>query len=199
MSTSPTASAWQRLMEGNARFRAGEPVHPNTGLSRVRDLGEGQHPFAVIVACSDSRVPPEVITDQGLGDLFVIRTAGHVLDDAGLGSIDYAVTALGVPLIVVLGHTGCGAVHATMQAVAEGVTPGGALDALVDAVRPSVERATGAGGSPTVDDVVTEHVRASIDLLLDRSEPVAQAKQAGSLTVAGAVYQLADGMIRQVS
>ncbi|WP_304517991.1 carbonic anhydrase [Cecembia rubra] len=100
------------LMEGNERFSADEPLHPDQTLERLRDLNRGQHPVAAIVSCSDSRVPPELIFDQGLGDLFVIRNAGNIVSDYEIGSVEYAVEALGVPLVIVMGHTNCGALAA---------------------------------------------------------------------------------------
>lgn len=100
------------LMEGNERFAADESLHPDQTLERLRNLNAGQHPVAAIVSCSDSRVPPELIFDQGLGDLFVIRNAGNIVGDYEIGSVEYAVEALGVPLVIVMGHTNCGAIHA---------------------------------------------------------------------------------------
>ena len=107
--------ALQKLMEGNARYASGNTSHPDQSMERRYELVAGQHPFAVIVGCSDSRIAPELIFDQGLGDIFVIRAAGQVLDDVAIGSIEYAVEHLGVPLVVVLGHDSCGAVTATLE------------------------------------------------------------------------------------
>ncbi|MDD2837205.1 MAG: carbonic anhydrase, partial [Methanothrix sp.] len=104
--------ALQMLMEGNARFVSGNVIHPDQTADRRSELVSGQHPFAIVVGCSDSRVPPEVVFDQGLGDIFVIRTAGQVMDKVTLASIEYAVEHLNVPLILVLGHDSCGAVTA---------------------------------------------------------------------------------------
>tara|TARA_R110001592_G_C12979244_1_gene734025 strand:+ start:86 stop:805 length:720 start_codon:yes stop_codon:yes gene_type:complete len=105
----------ERLVEGNKRFRENHPVHPDQTLDKLRELEKGQHPFAVIVSCADSRVPPELIFDQGLGDLFVIRNAGNIISDYELGSIEYAVEHLGTKLIVVLGHKQCGAIGAFLE------------------------------------------------------------------------------------
>ena len=107
------ALAWRRLREGNERFVNGETSHPNQDASRRSSLVENQHPFAVIFGCSDSRLAAEIIFDVGLGDVFVVRTAGQVIDDAVLGSLEYSIGVLGVPLIVILGHDSCGAVSAT--------------------------------------------------------------------------------------
>jgi carbonic anhydrase len=119
--------ALQKLTEGNARFISCNVTHPGQSKERLQELVSGQHPFAVVVGCSDSRVPPEIIFDQGLGDIFVVRTAGKVLDNAVLGSIEYAVEHLSVPLVVVLGHDSCGAVKAAV----EGGTVPDHLDRLV--------------------------------------------------------------------
>jgi carbonic anhydrase len=108
-------SPLEKLMEGNKRFMAGHPVHPDETLARIRDLKKGQNPFAVVMSCSDSRVPPELIFDQGLGDIFSVRTAGNVIGDYELGSIEYAVEHLGCKLIVVLGHENCGAIQAFIE------------------------------------------------------------------------------------
>jgi carbonic anhydrase len=108
-------SPLERLMAGNKRFMAGHPVHPDETLQRIRDLKKGQNPFAIIVGCSDSRVPPELIFDQGLGDIFSIRTAGNIIGDYELGSIEYATEHLGCKFIVVLGHENCGAIKAFIE------------------------------------------------------------------------------------
>jgi carbonic anhydrase len=103
-------SPLQKLEEGNKRFASGKPVHPDETLERLRELKKGQHPFAIVVSCSDSRVPAELVFDQGLGDIFSIRTAGNVMGDYELGSIEYAVEHLDCKLVLVMGHTDCGAI-----------------------------------------------------------------------------------------
>ena len=132
------ALAWRRMREGNERFVAGESSHPNQDASRRSSLVENQHPFAVIFGCSDSRLAAEIIFDLGLGDAFVVRTAGQVIDDAVLGSLEYSVSVLGVPLIVILGHDSCGAVSATKTAVETGQMPVGFIRDLVERITPSV-------------------------------------------------------------
>ena len=107
-----TLAPLDKLKTGNEKFVNGHPVHPNESLNRIKELKEGQHPFVVLVSCSDSRIPPELIFDQGLGDVFSIRTAGNVIGDYELGSIEYAVEHLHCKLIVVLGHENCGAIQA---------------------------------------------------------------------------------------
>lgn len=113
--TSNDPTPLERLEVGNARFVSGYPIHPDETPKRIRDLKKGQHPFAVVVSCSDSRIPPELIFDQGLGDIFTIRTAGNVIGDYELGSIEYAVEHLGCKLVVVLGHENCGAIQAFLH------------------------------------------------------------------------------------
>jgi len=108
----PTENLLEVLLEGNLRFAEDHPIHPDQTLKRLRDLNQGQHPVAAIISCSDSRVPPELVFDQGLGDLFVIRNAGNIVSDYEIGSVEYAVEVLGVPLVIVMGHTNCGAIHA---------------------------------------------------------------------------------------
>ena len=132
--------ALERLKVGNQRFISGELAHPNTRPERRKELMAGQSPFATIITCADSRVPVEILFDQGLGDLFVIRVAGNISDDAILGSVEYAAAILGVNLTVVMGHKSCGAVGAAVDyIVGDGARTGTHIDALVDAIRPAVE------------------------------------------------------------
>lgn len=132
------AQAWQRLQDGNARFVADAMQHPSQGAAHRTALAREQHPYAVLFGCSDSRVAAEIIFDQGLGDLFVVRTAGHVVDTTVIGSIEYGVDVLGAPLVVVLGHDRCGAVGAATDALLTGRMPTGFVRAVVDRVIPSL-------------------------------------------------------------
>lgn len=152
MSTQLTpAQAWKRLQDGNGRFVADAMQHPSQGAAHRAALATEQHPYAVLFGCSDSRVAAEIIFDQGLGDLFVVRTAGHVLDTTVIGSIEYGVDVLGAPLVVVLGHDRCGAVGAATEALMTGHMPTGFVRAVVDRVIPSLlthaELAGPAGGA----------------------------------------------------
>src|SRR5216110_584585 len=131
--------AISKLKEGNGRYAGGNLQHPGQTTERRAELANTQHPFATIVSCSDSRVPPEIVFDQGLGDLFVVRVAGNVIDDHALGSIEYAVDHLGVRLIVVLGHQSCGAVQAARETIAAKSKAPGHIQSLVTAIRPAVE------------------------------------------------------------
>jgi Carbonic anhydrase len=185
-------AAWDQLVEGNERFIAGTPQHPNQDLERRHVLEAGQRPTAVIFGCGDSRVASEIIFDQGLGDLFVVRTAGHIIDNAVLGSIEFGVELLDVPLIVILGHQSCGAVAAAIDADETGQMPPGYVRDIAVEVLPSVARAKAAGdASPAA--VGALHVRATADLLLDRSRICHDAVESGTLGIVGATYALSDG------
>ena len=188
------AAAWNALIEGNERFVAGTPAHPSQGIGDRARLATGQKPTAVLFGCADSRVAAEIIFDQGLGDMFVVRTAGHVIDSAVLGSIEYAVTVLDVPLIVVLGHDSCGAVRATLEWLDDGVMPGGFVRDIVERVTPSVMQGRHAGLT-RLDEFEAQHVKETAIQLRVRSAPIAQGLAAGTLAVVGATYHLANGRV----
>lgn len=192
--TSPI-TAWKALSEGNDRFVAGTPEHPSQSIQHRASLAEGQKPTAVVFGCADSRVAAEIIFDQGLGDMFVVRTAGHVLDSAVLGSIEYAVTVLNVPLIVVLGHDSCGAVKATLAALDDGEVPGGYVLDIVERITPSILLGRNEGLT-RVDEFEARHVSATAKQLVSRSKAVSDAVDSGALAIAGVTYQLADGRAR---
>jgi len=191
--TSP-ASAWKALKEGNERFVAGKPEHPSQSIEHRASLAEAQSPTAVVFGCADSRVAAEIIFDQGLGDMFVVRTAGQVIDSAVLGSIEFAVTVLDVPLIVVLGHDSCGAVKATLAALDDGVVPGGYVRDVVERVIPSVLLGR-RDGLTRVDEFEARHVTETGAQLRSRSTAVAKRIDDGSLAIVGLTYQLADGRV----
>ncbi|MDT5286843.1 MAG: carbonic anhydrase [Mycobacterium sp.] len=191
--TSPV-TAWKALKEGNERFVSGQMEHPSQSVADRARLTHGQKPTAVVFGCSDSRVAAELIFDQGLGDMFVVRTAGHVADSAVLGSIEYAVTVLDVPLIVVLGHDSCGAVKATLSALDDGEVPGGYVRDIVERVTPSILLGRHAGLT-RVDEFETRHVNETVVQLRVRSAPVAQRIIEGTLAIAGVTYHLADGRV----
>jgi len=192
MPNSNPISAWKALKEGNERFVAGKPEHPSQSISHRVKLADGQKPTAVVFGCGDSRVAAEIIFDQGLGDVFVVRTAGHVIDSAVLGSIEFAVVVLNVPLIVVLGHDSCGAVKATLAALDDGVLPGGYVRDLVERVTPSILLGRREGLS-RVDEFEARHVVETGAQLLSRSRAIADRVEAGKLAIAGVTYQLDDG------
>ena len=191
--TSPV-TAWKALKEGNERFVAGQPAHPSQSIEDRARLAHAQKPTAVLFGCADSRVAAEIIFDQGLGDMFVVRTAGHVVDSAVLGSIEYAVTVLNVPLIVVLGHDSCGAVKATLSAIDDGVVPGGYVRDIVERITPSVLQGRHAGLT-RVDEFETRHVNDTVTQLRVRSSSIAERLAAGTLAIVGLTYHLAEGRV----
>jgi len=189
--TSPV-TAWKALKEGNGRFVAGRPEHPSQSVAHRASLAAGQKPTAVVFGCADSRVAAELIFDQGLGDMFVVRTAGQVIDSAVLGSIEFAVTVLDVPLIVILGHDSCGAVKAALGAIDDGAIPTGFVRDVVERVAPSILMARRDGLS-RVDEFEERHVRETLAQLMARSTAIAERVSAGTLAIAGVTYHLADG------
>jgi carbonic anhydrase len=194
MPTSNPIAAWKSLKEGNERFVAGQPEHPSQSVEHRASLTKGQKPTAALFGCGDSRVAAELIFDQGLGDMFVVRTAGHVIDSAVLGSIEFAVTALGVPLIVILGHDSCGAVKATLAALDEGALPGGYVRDVVERVAPSILLGR-REGLTRPDEFEARHVIETAAQLLERSTAIAARVAAGELAVVGATYNLAEGRV----
>lgn len=159
---------------------------------------ENQHPFAVIFGCSDSRLAAEIIFDLGLGDAFVVRTAGQVIDDAVLGSLEYSIGVLGVPLIVVLGHDSCGAVSATKDAVETGQMPVGFIRDLVERITPSVLTSL-RNNETEVNDMVVEHVKQTSQRLVDSSRVISNAIETGRAAVIGLSYSLKEGKADLVS
>jgi len=192
------AQAWQKLLEGNARFVAGTSSHPNQDAPRRSELVNQQNPFAIIFGCADSRLAAEIIFDLGLGDAFVVRTAGQVIDDAVLGSLEYGVDVLKVPLIVILGHDSCGAVTAAKETVDTGEMPKGFLRDLVERITPSVLAARRAGFED-INDMVVEHVKQTAERLLDSSRTISSAAADGRTAVLGVAYRLADGRAELVT
>ncbi|WP_137725977.1 carbonic anhydrase [Prescottella subtropica] len=195
MPNSNPISAWNALKEGNERFLNDAPIHPNQGIEDRAKLVDGQHPTAVIFGCGDSRVAAELIFDQGLGDSFVVRTAGHVVDSTTLGSIEFGVELLNTPLIVVLGHDSCGAVKATLDALDNVNIPGGFIRDIVERVTPSILKAR-QDGVTEVDEFVGRHVMETAELLMQRSRIIADAVEAGKCAIVGVTYKLADGGIK---
>lgn len=183
-------SALAELKAGNAHHARHQYSHPHENAARQRELTAGQHPHAEILSCADSRVPPEIIFDQGLGDLFVVRVAGNVATDTEIGSLEYGAEHLHIPLLVVLGHESCGAVTAAVQ----GGPPEGHIAALVDLIKPAVEKSRGLPGDPVANavrtnvDMVVKQLRSSNPIL---SELVAH----GKLRIVGAVYSLDTGKV----
>lgn len=194
MPNSNPIAAWKSLKEGNERFVAGRPLHPSQGIEDRARLTEAQKPTAVLFGCGDSRVAAELIFDQGLGEMFVVRTAGHVIDSAVLGSIEYAVGVLNVPLIAVLGHDSCGAVKATLNALDQGEIPGGYVRDIVERVMPSILLGR-RDGLTRVDEFEARHVTETGAQLLARSTVIAERVEEGTLAIVGLTYHLADGRV----
>jgi carbonic anhydrase len=192
MAKTTPAQAWKALKEGNERFVAGSPEHPSQSIEHRASLAVAQRPTTVVFGCADSRVAAEIIFDQGLGDMFVVRTAGHVIDSAVLGSIEYAVTVLSVPLIVVLGHDSCGAVEATIAALDGGNVPSGFVRDVIERVTPSIMLGRREGLS-RVDEFEARHVVETGTQLLARSSAIAERITRGELAIVGVTYHLADG------
>lgn len=195
--------AWETMMAGNERFIAGEPRHPHQDVAHRRELANGQHPVATIFGCSDSRLAAEIIFDMGLGDSFVIRNAGQIVSDSVVGSIEFAVAALQVPLILVLGHDSCGAVRAAIDSqTAEAPALPPHLGALISPIVPCVHEVAGTRPGETVDgaavdaaEVGLRHVRRTIAGILEASEVVSAAVADGTLAIVGANYRLAEGRV----
>lgn len=192
------AQAWRLLTEGNQRFVSGDVHHPNQNAARRSSLTEAQHPIAVIFGCSDSRLAAEIIFDVGLGDVFVVRTAGQVIDDAVMGSLEFSVDVLNVPLIVVLGHDSCGAVSAAVSSSETGTLPGGHVRNLVERIFPSV-LAANQSGVQSVNGVVEEHVKQTALRILDNSRVLHDAVSEGRTAVVGVTYHLSEGTADLVS
>ncbi|WP_181725107.1 carbonic anhydrase [Nocardia gipuzkoensis] len=188
-------TAWKTLRDGNDRFVNGTLQHPNQGAADRTKLTGGQHPSAILFGCGDSRVAAEIIFDQGLGDMFVVRTAGHVVDGSVLGSIEYGVQVLHAPLIVVLGHDSCGAVRATIDALDTGAVPGGFIRSVVEKVTPSILLGRRDGLS-TVDELEARHVAETGELLTQRSTTISERVEAGELAIACATYRLSEGRVK---
>ena len=185
------ADALVRLKAGNQRFIAGKLQHPHQNPERRAELATGQRPFAIVLGCADSRTSPEVLFDQGLGDLFVVRVAGNILNDHVLGSIEYAVEHLGAQLIVVLGHQHCGAVQAAKETLHSKAEAPAHLNSLVTAIQPAVEATRGADLEATIKANIENVVQS-----LRSSEPVLRKEvEAGAITVLGAYYDLGTGSV----
>jgi len=188
-------AALAALLEGNRRFAAGVAEHPRQDARRREEvLAKGQNPFAAIVGCADSRVPPEIVFDQGLGDLFVIRVAGNLVDDFELASLEYVVSHLGTPLIAVMGHTRCGAVTAAMAA--EDVP--GRLSAIITALGPSIEKARGASGD-LVETAARESVKSTVAALKASGPVLRPLVERGTLRIVGMFYDIERGTVEVIS
>lgn len=189
--------AIERLKDGNDRYAAGNSVRPDATAERRKEtLVGGQHPFATVVSCSDSRVPVEILFDQGIGDVFVVRVAGNVCNGDEIATVEYGVEHLGTTAIVVLGHTKCGAV----TAVAQGAELHGNLRSLVHNIYEAVDKAKQSNsnlqGDALVAAAVEANVRQSIADLLENSPEVRERAETGKLKIVGAIYDIGEGRVK---
>jgi carbonic anhydrase len=189
-SVAPT-EAISKLKEGNARYTGGNLQHPGQTTGRRTDLATSQHPFAIIVSCSDSRVPPEIVFDQGLGDLFIVRVAGNVINDEGLGSIEYAVDHLGSRLILVLGHQRCGAVQAAKETIAAKGKAPAHIQSLVTAIKPAVESTV----NGDLDATIKANVKYVVNALRSSTPMLKPKVDSGDVQVIGGYYSLDTGAV----
>ncbi|MCK2036202.1 carbonic anhydrase [Microbacterium sp. SSW1-49] len=193
------AAAWQQMQDGNRRFVADEPRHPNQDVARRKDLAAAQNPVATLFGCSDSRLAAEIIFDLGLGDLFVVRNAGQVIGESIVASLEYAVAVLDVPLIVVLAHDSCGAVRAAIDGTAIDAAPlPPHIWKLISPIVPAARKVLVENGGTTVDEIDAElvgqeHLRNTVADLLQSSELISNAVAEGRLGIVGANYRLAEG------
>jgi len=190
----PPAEALDRLMQGNTRYAANAPLEKDYSAGRAARVS-AQFPIAAILGCSDSRVSPELAFDQGPGDLFVVRLAGNFLDDDGFASLEYAVQFLGAPLVMVLGHTNCGAVSAAIKVVKERVELPGHLPDLIKSIEPAVIAAHGRHPGDLLAAAIEENVRINVKRLIDDAPILSEALAAKKIAVAGGIYDLATGKI----
>jgi carbonic anhydrase len=193
------AEAWHEMVRGNARFVSGEPRHPRQNVERREELAGSQAPHVALFGCADSRLAAEIIFDKGIGDLFVVRNAGQVISESVVGSLEYAVAVLDVPLIVVLGHDSCGAVRAAIeQELPDAPALPPHIANLVAPIRPAVRRVRVTGdwhATPDPTEVGREHLRDTVGELLQSSELISDAVAAGTLAIVGANYRLVEGRV----
>lgn len=189
----PATAPIDQLLNGNERFAGHHPIHPHETRKRMEEISGGQHPLAAIVCCSDSRVPPEIIFDQGLGDLFVIRTAGNLMGGLEIGSIEYAVEHLGVKQVLIMGHKECGA----LKAFTEGKKVPGHIQDIVDSIKMEKEiRAISPLDKDLLDDCIRANVIHGIHQLQSQSSLIAEKIRSKELQVFGALYDLEKGVVQ---
>jgi carbonic anhydrase len=194
--------ALNKLMEGNKRYiKEAISGHPGRTEERRIEVAEGQNPFAVILACADSRVAPEVIFDQGIGDIFVVRVAGNIVNTANygvLGSIEYGVLVLGAPLIMVLGHSRCGAVAGAIEALKKGTKFPGSINNIVTTIKPAVEAVKGEPGD-LLENSILSNVKMGVNKLNGSVPVIADMVKEGKVKIVGANYDLKTGEVKTVS
>jgi carbonic anhydrase len=189
--------ALQKLMDGNKRFVSGTLAQKDLGDAKRKELAKGQKPFATVLTCSDSRVPPELLFDQGLGDVFVVRVAGNVVDPIALGSIEYAAEHLGSPLLLILGHSKCGAVKATLEAKGK---PEGNIGAIIKKIIPAADAAKKKGG--TQDEILETAIKQNIKNvyadIMKNSKIVPHLVEEGKLMIAAGEYDITTGKVEMI-
>lgn len=193
----PPLSAIDRLMAGNHRYTEHKLLHPGQSATRMKEVAAGQHPFAVVVSCSDSRVPPELVFDQGLGDLFVVRTAGHVLGEYELASVEYAVEHLGVKDIIVMGHENCGAISALLNSKDEEL-PGHLFHLVNYLWSEPEERALAASNTVNLERAIQANIDHAVRVLANDEPLLSEKFHHGSLRIYGGYYQLSNGKVRLI-
>lgn len=186
-------NAIEQLMQGNKRFANQKTKQPNRGSFRLREVAKGQHPFAAILGCADSRVPAEIVFDQGLGDLFVVRVAGNVATDEEIGSLEFGTLVLGAKTILVLGHSSCGAVKATI----DNKPVPGKIGSILDHIKPALADSKGQSGD-TVKNVTIANIKSQI-AVLKTSTVIADLITAGKLKIIGGFYDLDTGIVTPVA
>jgi carbonic anhydrase len=187
--------ALRLLKEGNESFRADAPFRGIQGRERRVELARGQAPFCVLIGCSDSRVPPELLFGRGLGELFIVRNAGNTVDTTALGSVEYGVGVLGCPLIVVLGHEACGAVAAALDVVDKNATFPGVIGEMVQPIIPAVLESRRMSGGTPLDNAVTANAKRVAARLGTQSQVIHEALRGGKLKIVAARYDLDDGKV----
>lgn len=187
-----------RLIEGNERFLTNHPIHPHQTLEKLRELEKGQHPFAVVISCSDSRVPPELIFDQGFGDLFIIRNAGNIIGDYEIGSVEYAVEHLQTKLVVVLGHSNCGAIGAYLEHQHDSIP--NHIQAIVDYIKNEPEELViDKNSSALYVESIKANVLHGIHLLNESKPVLKEFREKNELVIVGAIYDIHSGKVSIIS
>ena len=195
-STLTPDEALQYLIRGNEAFLSDKPAAPPLGAKRRLELAKGQAPFVAYVSCSDSRVPPELLFGRGLGELFIVRNAGNTVDTAAMGSIEFAVAVLRVPLIVVMGHESCGAVKAAQAVVETNAVFPGSIDDMIQPIIPAVLAARDADGKIETENATRQNVRRVVNNLRTEASPLLlEPQRQGKLKVVGAYYELDEGRV----
>jgi carbonic anhydrase len=189
--------ALQKLMDGNKRFVSSSLAQKDLSAKKREELAKGQKPFATVLTCSDSRVPPEILFDQGLGDIFIVRVAGNIVDPIALGSIEYAAEHLNAPLLIILGHSKCGAVKATLESKGK---PEGNIGAIVKKIMPAVDTAKKKGGTQDeiLETAIKENVKNVYADVMKNSKIIPHLVEEGKLTIVAGEYDITTGKVEMI-